>query len=48
MPVQEEIFSQPTEVEEIPIDTLVHLPVEPTMKLFSLVMMFPLLSFEIT
>jgi len=42
--LQEEIFSQSTEVEEFPIDTSVKLSTELTKELFSPAMMFSLLS----
>jgi len=42
--LQEEIFSQPIEVEELPIDTLVNLSTELTIELFSSVMIFFSLS----
>ena len=44
VPLQEEISSQFTDVEELPIDTFVKLPAKLIMELFSLAMMFHLIS----
>ena len=47
VPLQKEIFSQLTDIEELSIVTLVDLPAELIMELFSLAMIVSLIIFEI-